>query len=104
MTTKLLKSSSRGILNFDPVGEPLEVTYYLRHDAYQGLLVLFRCRSAVGARATAKTLLIEARVDQKPVYKVSNPHKQPVDSPIGRLKNFQVSTNFDQKEEVFRYD
>ena len=99
---KFLKSSSRGILSLDPVGDPLEVSYYLHQDAYQGLLILFRCRSTVGPRASAPALLLEARIDQNPVYKVSNPHKQAADSPSGRLKNFQVSTNFDQKEEVFR--
>ncbi|XP_064639668.1 xylosyltransferase oxt-like [Lineus longissimus] len=72
---------------------PLEATLYSKDNNLVGLLVLFEARHSVDGRKYR----LEGLVQPQSVYNILNSL-----GPTSRLKNVEVSTDFDPKEEVFR--
>ncbi|BFF99022.1 xylosyltransferase oxt [Drosophila madeirensis] len=75
----------------DPL-ELLELTHYLHRDQYKGFLVRYSAR-----RATGQDVQLETRV--RPVQHGKLARNARFSK---RLRNFEVSTDFDQKEQVAR--
>ncbi|XP_002007843.3 xylosyltransferase oxt [Drosophila mojavensis] len=71
----------------------LELTHYLHRDQYKGFLV----RYSALARNSSKELQLESRVRPVQHGKVAKNSRV-----TKRLRNFEVSTDFDQKEQVAR--
>ncbi|XP_017108947.2 xylosyltransferase oxt [Drosophila bipectinata] len=78
-------------LKIDPL-ELIELTHYLHRDQYKGFLVRYRARGTAG-----NPLHVETRV--RPVQHGKLARNARFSK---RLRNFEVSTDFDQKEQVAR--
>ncbi|EDW78740.1 oxt [Drosophila willistoni] len=74
--------------------ELLELTHYLHRDQYKGFLVRFRARRD---DPNAKDLYLETRI--RPVQQGKLARNARFSK---RLRNFEVSTDFDQKEQIAR--
>nr|CAJ76263.1 protein-O-xylosyltransferase [Drosophila yakuba] len=75
----------------DPL-ELIELTHYLHRDQYKGFLVRYRARGYTG-----KPLHLETRVRPTQQGKLARNARF-----SKRLRNFEVSTDFDQKEQIAR--
>ncbi|ALC43906.1 oxt [Drosophila busckii] len=71
----------------------LELTHYLHRDQYKGFLVRFNAQQ----RNTSKLLQLETRVRPVQLGKLARNARF-----SKRLRNFEVSTDYDQKEQVAR--